>query len=457
MNMSYEDLRTQLQQVADDTLKIAKDMNITTAEAFVYSNSVMKITENKGKYENRTGKVQGIGIRTAIGKKVGFASCSGFSKASIKNALHQAYLISQKSPENPLFPGFTSSNSRGLEGILDNDIIAITPSDLIDQIQEMLSGIDTKDEKITSLQLENEIEWGGYVIATTEGCNQSSLRSIHTAVADTTLHQEGIRKSHFEYKIGRKIQEVSNIAIQALENANRGLNSIDFKGTKKLPLIMHPDTASNVLGTAMPQLLAGDLFVEDRSPLKDKLDEKIANTTFTLTDNGQNPESPRTCAIDGEGTQVGTTPLITNGIFNTFLFDRKYGLAAEKNTTGNAFRGSNLPYQNSVMIAPHKLVVQPQSKSLDEIIASYDEAILMEMIPTGMHTANMFNGDFSLTSNNCYLIKNGSISHALNNLSLSGNFFELLENIEYLGKDLKKSAFSLDAPTVAIKDVTFSG
>lgn len=78
----------------------------------------------------------------------------------------------------------------------------------------------------------------------------------------------------------------------------------------------------------------------------------------------------------------------------------------------------------------------------------------------GLHAGlNAVSGDFSLSSNG-FLIADGEICKPVNGIVLSGNFFDLLKDIDEVGNDLVyASPFSLNfgSPTVKIKKLSVSG
>lgn len=455
--MEISELREQLLNVGDQVIKYSRDLNVESAEAFILIRSIIQILENKGKVESRTGIVEGVGIRTAIGKKVGFASCTGFSKDTLKKCIQDSYEIAMKSPDMEKFPGFVSTNENSQEGILDEDILNLTPVDMSNHIKTALKQVDFTDDRIKGLEFRGKVEWGGFSVATTEGCNSASLKTAYFTTCIATVADQNDRKINHDVIFGREIQDSTEIAKKTVERAFRSLGSQSFGKTETLPLILHPRAASAIFGAALPQMVNGDLYVEQRSPLKDKIGEVIASTNFSVVDDGQIPNSLGTKAIDHEGTPVSERKLFTDGKFEGYLFDKKFGKASTFGTTGNAYRGSNLPFENSPMIAPHKLIIQPVAKNLDEIISGYDKAIYLESDPQGLHTMNILSGDFNVTSNDCYLVENGEIKTPLKNMSISGNFYNVLKGIEKIGSDLTPASNFLDSPSIVLKDISFSG
>ncbi len=457
--MHYDDLRNEILGIANQTIKWAKDFHIPSAEVYVLKQGLLTMSDNKGKIDTRTGIVSGVGIRCAIDKKVGFSSCTGFTEEAIKSSLKQAHKIAKHSPDDPLFPGFVTENTRGKEGVLDSKLLSISPEDLAQQCDLMVKDVKRDDERIVGLTLGVNAGWQGYAVATTEGCLQSTLKSVHAADCGVVVMQKGDRKTSREYKIGRTAQDVTNIGVSAVENALDSLGSKPLGESLSLPLILHPRTASTVIGLAFTVALNGSMYVEKRSPLQDKLGKKIAVEDLTIVDNGQKHELISTEAIDAEGSPMRNTPVVENGVLKTFLFNRKFGLAVDKDTTGNASRGGmmgGIPFESVPAISPNKFIIDLGTKNLEKQIEEIDNGIYVEGSPIGLHTSNFLTGDFSITSNNAYWIEKGEKKYPLKNLSIAGNFFEVFNKINCIGNDPLPTYGPMDSPALTIDHVSFS-
>ena len=458
--MELNEIREKILNIADTTIKYARDLNIPSAEAFVYNSLETSLSENKGKVDSRDGVVQGVGIRVAIGKQLGFSSCTGFSEKSIKEALRKAYAIAKASPKNPLFESFVSESKQSKDGILDPEVLHLTPEKLADKISELLYNVDKNDQRIVGVSVNVEKVVRGYAIGTTEGCLVSTLSTVFGGSAYAVVMKEGDRKTASEFVLSRKNEDISELGQKAVEKGFQHLGSKPFNASEKLPIVLHPYTSSAFLTVPFMQSLSGAAYVEKRNPLGDKLGKKIADERFNLIDNGQIPESQSTVAIDGEGSPVGKTSIIEKGILKTFLFDRMYAKAANTETTANASRGGmmgGIAFENIPSVSPRKLVVEPVKKNLEEQIAEIDKGIYIEETPIGLFTANVITGDFSITSNNAFLIEKGERTVPLRSVSIAGNYYQVFESFISIGDDVLQSPWPLDAPAVSIDNVTISG
>ena len=455
--MVLEKVRSEILEVADLSMKYARDLNIPSAESFVIKKSLTNVEYSKGKTESRDGMVQGVGIRVADGKKVGFATCSGFAPESLKQSLENAYKIARNRPEDPRFESFVSDSIHGKEGVLDPDIPQLTSESQVEKLRVLVQECEIEDQRIVGMNLSAETEWGGYAVATTEGCMVSSMKTIHVGTAYIVAMAEGDRSTAFDFVVGRSVQDFAGVGTRAIESAFKHLGSKPLGDTLKVPTVWHPLSASYLLSTALSVGLNGGTVVEKQNPLGSKLDQQIATTALQLNDDGQIPTKASTDAVDAEGTTMHKTEIIKDGVLKSFLFDNFYGPAYGGKSTGNAHRNEPTEYESIPTIGPNKLIIVPGQKDLEQQLADCDKAIYIEGMPMGMGHSNMITGDFSVTATNAYLVENGEIVHPVKPVSIAGNFFKSLMDIEQIGSDVIDLPFPLESTTLTIQNHTITG
>ena len=78
----------------------------------------------------------------------------------------------------------------------------------------------------------------------------------------------------------------------------------------------------------------------------------------------------------------------------------------------------------------------------------------------GLHSGlNAISGDFSLSASG-YEIENGKIKRPVEQITVAGNFFEMLKNIEEIGNDLKfglPGASYIGCPSIKFKSLAVAG
>ena len=75
----------------------------------------------------------------------------------------------------------------------------------------------------------------------------------------------------------------------------------------------------------------------------------------------------------------------------------------------------------------------------------------------GLHSgANAITGDFSLAAKGFY-IKDGKKEYPVEQITVAGNFFDLLKNIKFIGNDLNFPISSVGAPSVIVEGLSVAG
>ncbi|MBR1736537.1 MAG: TldD/PmbA family protein, partial [Firmicutes bacterium] len=76
---------------------------------------------------------------------------------------------------------------------------------------------------------------------------------------------------------------------------------------------------------------------------------------------------------------------------------------------------------------------------------------------SGLHSgANGISGDFSLSAEG-YIIHDGKLGFTVDRITIAGNFYELLKNIQLVGDDLEFLTNGLGSPSIYIDSLDISG
>ena len=125
-------------------------------------------------------------------------------------------------------------------------------------------------------------------------------------------------------------------------------------------------------------------------------------------------------------------------------------------STGSATKAS---YSAPIATAVTNFFIVPGEKTKEELIASLPAGILITDV-SGLHAgANPVTGDFSLTAQG-YLIEDGKLGRAVSCITISGNFYTLLADVETVGADLYTSPFgaAVGSPSLLMaKEMPVSG
>jgi PmbA protein len=208
---------------------------------------------------------------------------------------------------------------------------------------------------------------------------------------------------------------------------------------------------------AMVSVFSAEAVEKGLSALKNKQGQAIASDALTVVENPHLKDGPASVPFDSEGVPTRLKSVIDRGVLTTFLHNLRTAAKAGVEPTGNGFRGS---YKSSVGIAPTNFYVAPGTISADGLLKNIGDGLLITALD-GLHSGlNAISGDFSLSARG-FRIQNGAMGAPVTQITVAGNFFELLRSIVAVADDLKfesvggNSAFG--APTMDVGILAISG
>jgi predicted Zn-dependent protease len=180
-----------------------------------------------------------------------------------------------------------------------------------------------------------------------------------------------------------------------------------------------------------------------------ELNSKISTDNFTLIDDGLLKGALNSSSWDGEGNAHQRTEIIHNGIFKNKLYDQKYSILENTNSTGNGNRALNGTIINSVS----NFQIPTGDISLDEMISNIEEGYYIEKF--SWLNPDDISGFFGAEIRNGWFIKNGKIKNPIKLGNISGNIFDMLKNILYISKEREFSE-NTQFPYIAFSNLTVS-
>ncbi|MCJ8009251.1 TldD/PmbA family protein [Lederbergia wuyishanensis] len=240
------------------------------------------------------------------------------------------------------------------------------------------------------------------------------------------------------------------IARKAVDEAvsKLGADSIE---TGKYPIIFRDSTATELIGSFLG-LLTAENVQKGYSKFAGKLGEQVAGENFTLIDDPLMQDVPGYITFDSEGFATKCKAIIKNGQLMTFMHNRKTAKKDGIESTGNAMKSG---YRGTISVGPYNLYLQPGNRSLDEMISTIDKGILIVELQGANAGINTVAGDFSLAAIG-FLIEYGKVVRPVDQITVSGNFFDLIHNIEEVGNDLRILG-SVTSPSIKVKPLLVSG
>ena len=166
---------------------------------------------------------------------------------------------------------------------------------------------------------------------------------------------------------------------------------------------------------------------------------------------------------DDEGTPATTTQLIKDGVLVGRLHSRETAGKLEEAPTGNA---RCLDYHYSPIVRMTNTWIARGTTPAPDLIKSVSEGVYARNWLGGMTNGEMF----TFSAGEAWMIRHGELAEPVKDVTLSGNVFKTLANIEAIGDDFywdesggcgkagqSGLAVGCGGPSLRIRDVTIGG
>ena len=294
---------------------------------------------------------------------------------------------------------------------------------------------------------------GKYGIINSKGLNLSNKSNLLTAYVVPIVKDLDKMYDGCGYVVAKSLNDVKpdKIAKMGVDEALSKIGGISI-ASGNYKVIINNEAMVSLLST-FAGIFSGDAVQKGLSLLKDKEGEIIATDIVNLVDDPHLEDGLASVSFDDEGVATLKTYLIKNGKLNSLLHNLKTANKAGVKSTGNGFKAS---YASPISVSPTNFYIEPGINSLEEMTKKINKGLIITDF-AGLHSgANSITGDFSLAAKGFY-IEDGIKTHPVEQITVAGNFFTLLNNIEEIGSDLKFPMSSVGSPSIIIKELSIAG
>lgn len=400
---------------------------------------------------------QGLSFRGLYNGKMGYAYTEILDEAAVNfvvNSAKENALVIENEDKEIIYAGDDKYNEfDGFEEKLSKTAV----SEKIKLAFDL--EVEAKNQNRSVIRAESQIEDGENItqIINSKGLNLSFKSNAIFAVVEPVVKDGERMNSDYAFKAAKSLEE-----IDAKELAKEAVDKcLAYKGAKtvksgKYRIALKNGTAATLLQT-FSGVFSADNAQKGMSLLKDKLGETIGSKAVTIMDDPLLKEGLNSRPFDAEGVAAYTKEVLKEGELKTLLHNLKTATKEGLKSTGNA---SKATYSSPVEVAPSNFYFKPGNKNYDEILKTLGNGLLITELQ-GLHSgANPVSGDFSLAAKGL-LIKDGIVERPVEQITVSGNFYELLKNIEELGSDIKFGFPSgrgyFGSPTLIVKELSIAG
>lgn len=242
----------------------------------------------------------------------------------------------------------------------------------------------------------------------------------------------GVVRQGFDSIHSRSDYEVLNgIEAQVTQAAERAIRQLDAKPVKggQYTVVLDPYLSGVFIHEAFGHLSEAD-FVYENPRMQELLvlGKPMAIPQLNVVDDGTMPNLPGSLKYDDEGVPTQRKYLIKEGILTQRLHNRETAGKMQEQATGNA----------RAMTALHPPIVRMTNTGIEPGDATFDQMI--KDIQEGVYAVRMLGGQtngemFTFAAAEGYMIRNGEIAESVSDVTLTGNVFQTLKDIEAIGND----------------------
>lgn len=444
-----------MEQFLNKLLTSAKEAGIEACEAYLVERDSFSAMVTEGEVtEYKSNATKGLGFRGMIKGHMGYASTEAFDDAAIEQLVRgvtESAELNESEDPDFLYEG----NAPVPELKLCSDELAnVTADEKIELVKELERQIKGSDRRIAKAA-RNAIQTGRHTvrIVNSYGLDRSFTEDM-CLMYGMAMAREGDAVSTGFYGDGGRSFALLNAETIGKEAGRRAVDSLN---AGSLPSGQYRVVFQNESMTDLLQTFCGIVSAENAqkglSLLKGRLGEKIASDCVTLIDDPLLLAGLEARPFDAEGVPSKAHTVIEHGVFQTFLHNLKTAHKDGVESTGNA---SKAGYASAVHVAPSNLYLVAGKKSFDELLALIGSGLVITEV-SGLHAgANPVSGDFSLLSKG-YTFVDGKREKAVEQITVAGNFYELLRNIRELANDLVFPLGGIGCPSVDAGELAISG
>ncbi|RKD30566.1 TldD/PmbA family protein [Thermohalobacter berrensis] len=448
-----------IKELVDRLFEYGKKQGFEDMEVYIHGNKKLDIKIFKGEIDKYSlADERGLSFRGIYKGKMGYSYTEKLDKDSIKTLVTDAMdnaLNIDSDDEEFIFKG--SKNYKEVKSF-NKELENISTKEKINFVKELEKEAFALDKRVVAVDYCFYGEETVYSrIVNTKGLDLENNSNIAYSYISVVVKDGDDVKTSGKYIITNDFSKfhVKSLAKEAVDEAISMLGA-DSIESGEYTTILRNDVAANILEAFVP-IFSAENVQKGLSLLKDKIGKEIANSNITIVDDPYMEGGIASSSFDAEGVSTKYKKVIDNGILKTYLHNLKTAKKDGVESTGNGYKGS---YKSPISIAPSNMYIKKGQNSFNKIIEDIEKGILIIDVQ-GLHSGlNPVSGDFSLSAYG-YEIEKGKIKRPINQITIAGNFFDMLKEIEVIADDLKFVLPSgngfIGSPSLKIKKLSISG
>lgn len=433
----------------------AYNFGFSDFEVYFSSSKSVKVSVFKGEIENfKNSENGGVSFRGIFNGKMGYSYSEKVHPSIIDDLLisaKQNSTIIDDLEEEEIFSG--SKVYPNLQTFYE-PLQYISSKDLINSCINMEKAALSFSDKIFSCNYCSVGKVYSYTyIANSNGLELDKKENYIYAFLNTLAKEGNHIKSGSATFVGFDFDKFDPVSL-ASESALKAIKSLGATSlvSGKYNVIFQNDAFAELFSCFINSFSA-EFVQKGFSLLKGKLNSLVFSPLITILEDPLKVDGVASSPFDSEGVACFSKTIVEKGVLKTFLYNLKSAKKDNVKSTGNGFKSN---FKSPVSTDVTNFFIQNGTISKDDLICSVKNGVLITEI-SGLHSGiNSISGDFSLLAQG-FLIENSTITTPIEQITVSGNFFNILENVVSISDDLKFLDSGVGAPSIFVGKLDISG
>ncbi|MBN27487.1 MAG: metalloprotease PmbA [Alteromonadaceae bacterium] len=435
---------TDIQQIVEDVLKLAKEKGATQAEASMSKVKGIAVSSRLKEVETvEFTNDGGLGITVYKGQRKGSASTADLSPEALRLTVEKAIEIAKYTGEDDC------------SGLADKALMAFEPQDLdlyhpvelntdfaIEQVIKAETAALGCDPRITNSDgASYNANLGTKVYGNSHGLNVGYNSSRYSMSCVVIGEQDGDMQRDYSYTVDRQANLMASPEQIGKESAEFTLARLGARQIKtaKVPVLFDKEIASGLIGHFISAISGGNLYRKS-SFLLDKLGEQVLPSWFNISERPFIMRGLASSAFDHEGVRTKDSEIVTDGVLNQYLLTSYSARKMKMKTTGHAG-------------GIHNWLIKSSGQSDQQMLAELGTGLLVtELMGQGV---NVVTGDYSRGAAG-FWVENGVIQYPVHEITIAGNLADMLKNIVAVGAEIE-SRGSIQTGSILIDNMQVAG
>ncbi|HWF12616.1 MAG TPA: TldD/PmbA family protein [Candidatus Acidoferrales bacterium] len=434
----------ELRRIAEKIFKFS-DADETEVEIGMTSDALTRFANNTI-HQNVAEQVLNVSVRTVLDGRTARATTNKTEDDSLRRVVETAKTLARSQPRNPdLLPMPGPQKYQKVARYFENTAYA-TPADRARAVVKATEMAEKNKQTAAGIFSTGVTQ---FAIANTRGLF-ASHRQTRAEFSITILESDssGWAKSN-----SPDLAQIDPVALA--RNASEK-SAASRKPSEVAPgrwtVILEPSAALDLVGFLFYDF-TGTAMWDQRSCFTKRMGKRILGENISLHDDAYHPLQSG-APFDGEGIPRQKILLVDKGVPSDLVYSRATAKKMKAKPTGHG-----LPLPNDMGEAPMNLVFSGGNSSLDEMVRSTDNGILVtrvwyirdvdpyEKVLTGM------------TRDGTFLVRDGKLAGGLRNFRFNQSVLEMLSNVELLGPSVRaagEESFDMVVPSMKVRNFHFS-